>query len=142
MVKSFFSRSSRMTSQTGCTFIHVSRNTIMFFTGISKFMTCNTGIFCIISWVCMTIDTGIPFPFMFPRINREKLTIMVIACRNPAVFAMAFNTICWKISYTMIRFSSIVILILMTSNTRFRSINIITIMTIDTLICNNRMCSI
>lgn len=89
----------------------------------------------------MAIAALVPFVFMFARVNRKKLVIVIPARRTPVVFRMAGLAGCWKLSSLMIWIIGLIIIILVTAGTCIGGIVIVSLMAGGALICYAGMSS-
>ena len=89
VIKTAFCGSVRMTFQACRAVVGISTYLRMFIAGFSLLVagkTCELGI---IGWVLMAFRTGIPFPVVFPGIDREILPVMIKGRGDPGINRMA-----------------------------------------------------
>lgn len=77
VIKGIISISCGVTGQTGSAVIGVSRNTIVVIIGFRIHVAGDAGKLCIVGRIGMTVDTGIPFAFVFATVDGEIRAIMI-----------------------------------------------------------------
>lgn len=73
--------------------------------------------YCIVAAIGMAVSAKIPFTLMFPAVDGEIIRIMIKCCRRPRALIVTLRTIGRKLSSTVVRVGSIVIVGLVTSDT-------------------------
>jgi hypothetical protein len=142
MVENQVCISCRVAGKTRRTLINITRYILMFLIGFRIGVAVGTRKYSIIARVGMTISALVPFPLVFPGINREVLVVMIKCRGNPCIFIMAAGTLIWELQLDVIWVICCVIITLVTSNTCCRSISIVTKVAIGALAGNSSVSSI
>lgn len=119
----------RMAGKTGRAVVRISVDTTMLIIRFGVFMTCYAGKLRIIRWICMAIETLIPFAFVLATVYREIRCIVLRVCRRHPVRVgrVALYAVLGKVGNCMIRIDSRFVIRFMAGNTGCRGTRIISV---------------